>query len=325
MADSAETISTAVLRALLERATISVWLIDTDETILYTNGAAAELTGYAVDELVGQPISMLMDPETGASHAAWIKDYLAGAGQSSIIRQVREFEILRKDGSLVAIELKAFELPDNLGPNRMFGAFISDNSMHKNAEADMRRMARVDYLTGCLNRLGFMERAHQELSRAGRRNHPLSLIVMDIDRFKRINDGNGHQGGDKVLSELLTALGKSLREHDLFGRVGGEEFFILLPETAIAEAAVVAERLRRDLEQHAFVCNGKTVAVTASFGCASLRADDDLDRLIQRADRRMYLAKNAGRNRVVAVDVASTNKTPLAPDKQASARSESEN
>lgn len=298
-----ETIGTDVLRALFERATVSAWIIDADETILLINGAATDLTGYAAEELIGRPVSMLMHPEIGAAHADRIRSFLERGGRSTILGQVREFELVRKDGSTIAIELKPFALPESADGKALFGAFISDNTAHKNVEAEMMRAARQDYLTGCLNRLGFMERARQELSRARRNGSALSLIVMDLDRFKLINDTHGHQGGDRVLSELLGALSDVLRMHDLFGRVGGEEFFILLPETDIAEGALVAERLRVALEEHAFICNRRTVPVTASFGCASLRAEDDLDRLIQRADRRMYLAKNGGRNRVVAVDV----------------------
>lgn len=320
MSDSTETISTDVLRALFERATVSAWIIDADETILLANDAATELTGYTIEELVGKPVSMLMDPELGASHEEFIEEFLAHRGRSSILGRVREFNIVRKDGATVAIELKAFELPDAAGEKPLFGAFISDNTAHKNAEAEMARMARVDYLTHCLNRLGFMERARQELSRARRTGQPLSLIVMDIDRFKRINDKHGHQGGDKVLSDLMPALGNALRSHDVFGRVGGEEFYVLLPETDIAKAALVAERLRKALEDHAFICNGATVPVTASLGCATLGGDDDLDRLIQRADRRMYLAKNAGRNRVVAVDVVPARPDTESSDEQISSR-----
>lgn len=314
MSDSTETISPRVLVDLFEQATTSAWIIDADETILMTNRAAAELTGYAVEELVGQPISLLMIPELAASHASYIDSYLSRPGLSSILEQAREFEIVRKDGRLIPIELKAFALPESPDGRPLFGAFISDNSAHKRIEDEMMRRARHDYLTGCLNRLGFMERARQELSRARRNHRPLSLIVMDIDHFKHINDTQGHQGGDKVLSELPAALAGSLREQDIFGRVGGEEFFIILPETGTAEAVLVAERLRMALADHAFVCNRTTVPVTASFGCGSLRADDDLDRLIQRADRRMYLAKHAGRNRVISRDVVRLeSKTPSEP------------
>ena len=313
MPDSNRKISTEVLRALFERATVSAWIIDADETIVLANDAAAELTGYAAEELIGQPMSMLMAPELGLSMPNTSACFSpAGAVRASSVRCANSRSCARTV-SFVPIELKAFALPESPAGKPLFGAFISDNTAHKNIENEMKRTARQDYLTGSLNRLGFMERARQEISRAGRSGRPLSLIVMDIDRFKRINDLHGHLGGDKVLAELLSALAGSLRAHDVFGRVGGEEFFILLPETDIAEAASVAERLRKALQQHAFICNGKTVPVTASLGCASLRADDDLDRLIQRADRRMYLAKNAGRNRVVAVDVASSGQNSETP------------
>lgn len=294
-----------ILRAMLEQATISAWLIDAEEKILFTNDAAVGLTGYSVQELVGSPVSTFIDPGLGISHAAKVFSHAEHGGDSRILGQVQEFDIVRKDGSTVPIELKAFELPQTLCGQPLFGAFISDNSRHKKVEAEMARLARQDYLTGYLNRLGFMERAVQELSRARRSGQPLSLIVMDLDRFKLINDTHGHQGGDAVLAHLLPALADVLRTHDVFGRVGGEEFFILLPETDREAAVAVAERLRKALEDHVFDYNGARVAVTASLGCASLRASDDLDQLIQRADHRLYTAKRAGRNRVVAVDPAS--------------------
>lgn len=322
MTASSEAIDLCVLHALLDRATASAWVIDETETILFVNDAARKLTGYAPADLIGRPVSLLMPPRLSDRHAGYIRDYLTRDDPASnLLGEVREFEIMHRDGTMVPIELKAFALPETIGGKRLFSAFINDNTAHKSVEAEMTRMARQDYLTGCMNRLGFMERARQELSRARRSGRPLSLIVMDIDRFKRINDTYGHQGGDKVLADLLPALADSLRTHDVFGRVGGEEFFILLPETGIKEAVAVAERLRKSLEDHAFLCNGHSVSVTASLGCASLRADDDLDRLIQRADRRMYLAKNAGRNRVVSVDVTPAGKDSSGRDESSRTRS----
>jgi len=306
MTVSSKVLEPHILNALLDRATVSVWIIDETETILFANSAASELSGHAPDELVGRPISLLMAPRLAAAHAGYIREFLERGGESQILGHVREFEMVQRNGNRVSIELKAFALPGTLNGKRLFSAFISDNTAHKNVEAEMAFMARKDCLTGCLNRLGFMERARTELSRAGRNGHPLSLIVMDLDHFKRINDTHGHRGGDTILAHLLPTLADALRAHDVFGRVGGEEFFILLPETGIAEAAAVAERLRKALESRTFLCNGTSVPVTASLGCASLRADDDLDRLLQRADRRMYLAKNAGRNRVVAADTSFT-------------------
>jgi len=302
MAAPVRKISDEILRIMLEQASVSAWLIDADEKILFTNTAGAELTGYSLEELIGSPISMLMDAELRAVHADRVAEYAARGGDSGILGDVREFDLVRKDNSRLAIELVAFQMPKTLCGEPMFGAFVSDNTRHRDVEAKMARMARRDYLTGCMNRLGFMERAASELSRARRSGRPLSLLVMDLDHFKRINDTRGHLGGDAVLADLFPALTDALRAHDLIGRVGGEEFFVLLPETDCPEAEAVAERLRNALEAHAFYFNGTKIRLTASLGCASLRAGDDFDRLIHRADRRLYVAKRAGRNRVVSVD-----------------------
>lgn len=206
--------------------------------------------------------------------------------------------MLDRDGRRIPVELKAFDLYRRLGGRHLFGALISDNRVHKAIEEEMRQLARIDHLTQCLNRLGFLERAHQEISRSRRLGHALSLVVMDLDRFKQVNDRHGHQAGDRVLAELSTAVMRALRSHDVVGRVGGEEFYLLLPESDRRACIDTAERLRADIADRRMAANGSAVAVTASFGCAELRPDDDLDALIHRADHRMYLAKNAGRNRV---------------------------
>ncbi|HET7776390.1 MAG TPA: sensor domain-containing diguanylate cyclase, partial [Azospira sp.] len=168
------------------------------------------------------------------------------------------------------------------------------------ARQELFRMATTDDLTGCLNRRHFMEALAREFSRSQRHGDPLSLMVLDLDFFKRINDGYGHAVGDKALAAFVAAARNCLRQSDLLARLGGEEFAILLPVTAIAQAQPVAERLREQVADIRIATPQGVVQFTVSIGIAAygpqvMSAED----FLLRADRALYAAKGAGRNRVV--------------------------
>ncbi len=157
--------------------------------------------------------------------------------------------------------------------------------------------ARHDLLTGLLNRRGFIAGAQPLWSTANRRQRPLSLLMVDLDHFKAINDSHGHAGGDQALQAVARLLAEQSREGDLVGRWGGEEFVVLLPETSLAEALVLAERLRLAIAAlPAGSCGGATL--TASLGVAGRNGNTSLEQLVAEADRQLYLAKEQGRNRV---------------------------
>ena len=167
--------------------------------------------------------------------------------------------------------------------------------------AELSRLATIDPLTGIANRRSFIERSEAEIMRARRHQRPVSILMIDVDHFKSINDTYGHAAGDCVLMAIGDALRTTLRDIDIFGRFGGEEFAALLVETALPEARMVAERLRSRFEAMNVRCEGKTIKLTASIGCT--RLDDDAARLedaLRAADKLMYLAKETGRNRVAA-------------------------
>ncbi len=155
-----------------------------------------------------------------------------------------------------------------------------------------------DPLTGLFNRRQVEEELRKELDRADRHGRPLSLAMMDADHFKRINDGHGHQTGDEVLRVLARRCQKILRSHDLIGRYGGEEFVIVFPETTLAEAAVVAERLRAAVGEHPIKFGDAALEVTVSIGLGELVPGQGLEKLFQRADSALYRAKQDGRNLV---------------------------
>lgn len=159
-------------------------------------------------------------------------------------------------------------------------------------------LARTDELTGINNRRAFMDLGHQALEHAQRYHRPLALVMFDIDRFKAINDTHGHAAGDRVLQAVGATILRAVRSPDIPGRLGGEEFAVLLPETDGAEALTFAERLRRDLSALAVTHNGATISFSCSFGVATCGEDDILDTLLTRGDAAMYRAKGEGRNRV---------------------------
>ena len=173
-------------------------------------------------------------------------------------------------------------------------------------------MAATDPLTGALNRRSFTERAQTELGRASRYGRPSTLLAMDADRFKSINDRYGHAGGDAVLKAFVGAVAGCLRPSDLFGRVGGEEFVVLLAETGVEGAAVAAERIRETVAGLEVLSGDDRIGFTISLGVAEVgEGRDALKDALDRADVAVYAAKDRGRNRVV------TGTPPRAPERDA--------
>jgi diguanylate cyclase (GGDEF)-like protein len=206
----------------------------------------------------------------------------------------------------LASERAARQAAHTLERQRLANRMLSSELRH---EADMqrreaqaqRRLANTDMLTGIANRRHFMAGAAVELKRAARAGRPLALLMADIDHFKRVNDSFGHAAGDRVIAAVAQTLAGQQRAGDLIGRLGGEEFAVLLPDTALAEAQRVAERLRTAVAALRLDWEGQPVPVTMSFGCsdsAGGASEAALLGLMQRADLALYEAKRAGRNRV---------------------------
>ena len=160
----------------------------------------------------------------------------------------------------------------------------------------IQRLTRRDPLTDVLNRRALSEAIDDEHARL-QRGKPYALVMIDLDHFKQLNDSLGHAAGDAALLQAVQVLSPCVRDVDRFGRLGGEEFCVLLPLTDLAGAALVAERMRHNLASSSFEWQGKTWPLTASFGVAEARAEDvSADVVLLRADRGMYKAKAQGRN-----------------------------
>ncbi|MFC2991287.1 GGDEF domain-containing protein [Halomonas tibetensis] len=168
------------------------------------------------------------------------------------------------------------------------------------ANTRLTHQAATDWLTGVANRRQFMKQAKEELARAKRYDIPLSLLCLDLDHFKVVNDVHGHQVGDQVLKHVTSTMENNLRPQDLLARVGGEEFQVLLPDSDIHQASEIAERIRASLHELEIRLHDKVVKVTVSLGCAQRGQDgEDIDSLMRIGDQRLYEAKALGRNRVV--------------------------
>jgi len=165
----------------------------------------------------------------------------------------------------------------------------------------LSQQAYHDELTGLANRRFLSQQAHLELDRAKRYHYPLSLFMLDIDHFKTVNDSYGHLAGDSVLKQLSVLMKETLREYDMIARIGGEEFAVLLPETDLAAAIVIAERLRLAVSEFTFeLRQSLQIHLTISIGIASTSdVTQDFEKLLHETDVRLYQAKAAGRNCVV--------------------------
>lgn len=166
-------------------------------------------------------------------------------------------------------------------------------------ERRLLHLASRDPLTGLINRRRMLDRLRDRRAQWDRHHRPFSVIMADIDHFKRVNDHHGHEAGDHVLQEVSHLLQSGVRKEDVVARWGGEEYLVLLTETTIDGASVVAEKLRRRVEEHVVVAEQAQLQITMTFGVATFHADDTLETCIARADSALYEGKTSGRNRVV--------------------------
>lgn len=263
----------------------------TDETgiIRSVSEAFCKISGYSKEELIGKNHSMLSTRSLPALFYSRMWKIL-NAGR----KWQGEFCNRHKDGTKYWVKTVIEPLLDFNGNIEGYTAISTDISDKKQAE----EASTTDRLTGIYNRVKLDEILKNEEFRFKRYDSDFSIILLDIDKFKNINDEYGHLVGDNVLKELSTFVCNNLRENDFFGRWGGEEFLLVCPDTALESAEMLAENLRMYIEAH---CFSDIETLTCSFGVATFTKIDDLESLLKRADDGLYKAKEMGRNEVVSV------------------------
>ncbi|NCC06274.1 MAG: diguanylate cyclase, partial [Proteobacteria bacterium] len=252
---------------------------------------------------VSQPLDAALTPEEAKRLKQIIQanldDYLAGKIDENTYL-TSEIEQVHKDGSSVWTEaIVRYVRNDRTGAMEIHGV-TRDISERRNLRLELERQATTDSLTGVANRRHFLNCALKEIKRCERHDCTLSLLMLDIDHFKAVNDTYGHAMGDTTLKAFAQTCQEELRTSDLFGRIGGEEFALLLVETDVETACKVAERIRVRVEKiKLFAKDGRPMHITTSIGVAELRLRaETVSDLMIRADQALYNAKNLGRIRV---------------------------
>lgn len=289
-------------RLIAENASDVIWTASfPDLRFTYLSPSFEQLTGYPVEEALGQPVVDALPDESAELLREAIErrvpravmgDPAARSGRSEYLQR-------RKDGGSVWVGLETTFIADRRGRIRAVLGIARDIDERKKAELELAQLATTDPLTGLANRRLFFEEAARELARAARSGTPTGFVMMDLDRFKALNDAFGHQAGDRVLATTARAIRSAVRLEDLAGRYGGEEFALLLPGLGPAPALALAERLRAMVEAMRFEDESGPYGVTASFGVAAAAPGElDLDALVAAADAALYEAKRSGRNLV---------------------------
>lgn len=210
-------------------------------------------------------------------------------------------QMVRKDGRVIDISISSRALYDDAGSFAGVEGIYRDVTQRKMMERELQRLATTDPLTDIANRRAFLEQAEHIFKSSQRYHNSFTMLMLDLDLFKAINDQCGHLGGDRVLARFSNTVGLELRDSDVFGRLGGEEFCVLLQQANREEALNVAERIRLKVQALSFKGpDGAAFTLTVSIGVTTnLDGDERLANLLERADKALYEAKHTGRNRVV--------------------------
>jgi diguanylate cyclase (GGDEF)-like protein/PAS domain S-box-containing protein len=283
------------LSAAIEQSPVTTVITDLAGYIVFVNPKFSESTGYTAEEALGKnPRILKTELKSGADYKELWETILAGNNWHGV------FHNKRKNGELYWESAVISPVKDENGVITHFLAVKEDISERKRLQEELEHQAAVDELTGISNRRNFLKLSQAELKRVVRLNRTLAIVVIDIDYFKHINDDYGHAAGDLALQTFTKICLENIRAIDLFARIGGDEFALLLPELTRDQAYQVAERIRAAVESQPVELNGRVVRLTISTGFTNLADETDtLDKLFSQADQALYHAKKEGRNTVV--------------------------
>ena len=285
------------LRFITENTHDVVWQLDQELCFIFINGADERMRGYRREELIGCSLS---DQITLSGRQ--ILEQATKRQLSSPESRVENFEVemFRKEGGRIWVEINSTPIRDSSGEITGYIGVARDATQHRERHEKLRQQSIRDPLTGLFNRRYLDDSLERELSRAKRDGLPLSLLMIDIDFFKKLNDTHGHQAGDEVLKRLGQLICNGARSADLPCRYGGEEFLLVLPTMSLESAAERAEHWRLTFANEQIAFAGTLLSATLSVGVAAFPGHGmTADELIRAADQALYAAKNSGRNRVV--------------------------
>lgn len=280
---------------LYDHAPCGYFSVDADGIILKANETLVEWLGVTRDELVGKSVFGFVSAGSQARARAEFQRFTEHGSARSV-----ELDLVRKNGSILPALLDSTSVRDADGAFVMSRTTVVDLRSRKKLERQLEALANTDPLTGVSNRRNFMRMAELEVRRLERFGGEMTVLMLDLDHFKHVNDGFGHHAGDRVLQEFAKCCSEALRGVDTLGRLGGEEFAIILPWTPREHALLVAERLRRGVEAMTLRADdGRIMRITTSIGAATAQAPDiDFERLLREADAALYEVKAMGRNGV---------------------------
>ena len=283
-------------RLLADNATDVIWTMDLSGKFTYISPSVEKLRGFTVEEVKSQSKEELLCKESVIYLEQGLKDAIYSVENNLPFKVFRgDVEQPCKDGTTVWTDLTVSGIYDK--DNNFLGMLgvSRDITERKRMEEEIRLLTEVDRLTQLFNRLKLDSVIKYEIERTKRSLSPLSIILMDIDHFKLVNDNFGHIVGDEVLKEVAKIIKESIRKVDTAGRWGGEEFMIVLPDSDLDGGRILAEKIRTKIESNDF---SKVGRLTASFGVAEFKDGISEIEFVNRADNAMYQAKNQGRNKV---------------------------
>lgn len=283
------------LRHIYEHLPDIYYRVDMEGLIVMVSPASRDILGYAPEDLLGQPmVSLYKHPE---DRERVVGEIAAAAGKPVQV----EMEMVRRDGTPIWILAHTYLRYGADGKPQWMEGVARDITARKRMEEQLADLVRTDSLTGLYSRSYFMEQSEEIIRLMKRHHRPMSVMIADLDHFKQINDTYGHLGGDRVLVTFAETCRNVIRESDLLGRLGGEEFGLVLPETPLHQARVMAERLREATASAVTMLEGQRISLTVSIGLVEMTLNEySISALLRRADHALYKAKDTGRNRVFA-------------------------
>jgi diguanylate cyclase (GGDEF)-like protein/PAS domain S-box-containing protein len=290
-AEEARRIADEQFRTAFDDALVGIALVAPDGTWLRVNDALCRIVGRERDELYGGTFQDITHPEDLDADLALLEQTLAGERSGYQM----EKRYLRPDGTVVWALLSVSLVRDPAGAPLHFISQVLDISERKRLEAELSRLATRDDLTGLYNRRFFEREVAQQLLLLRRHGGTASVLFVDLDRFKEVNDTLGHQCGDELLQHVASILTGRLRQSDAIARLGGDEFAVLLPMTDAEGAACIVAALEREFAERAIEFEGQRVTARPSIGVAELEPELDVDGVLRRADQAMYAVKRARR------------------------------